>query len=291
MNPTPVLRRAALALVFAGLAALPLAGQNILVTDYNGKFFAVRKARVNQPYIMVDGKITVADGRHYALRKTEEFRPEFVSVRNLNVETRYLEVEASEINHDFLFNAALESPYFLEDVFIVLDLDTEVAGKVLFLQEVGNLEPRQPRTISIRVPIIGKLGEGHYQFHLFAGGLEVLHSQMPPLMRDAVVDRMTAKRIAGVQDAMPTIFIGPGPEYPRSLLKARTRGRVVISIRLGANGRVYDPKVTEATDPAFGESALTAVRLWRFLPRVRQGRAIETRVDVPFDFTPPEKKT
>jgi TonB family protein len=54
---------------------------------------------------------------------------------------------------------------------------------------------------------------------------------------------------------------------------------------------VLDPQVKEASDPAFGESAVVAARQWRFLPRVKNGRAVETQVDMPFDFAPPSVAT
>lgn len=76
---------------------------------------------------------------------------------------------------------------------------------------------------------------------------------------------MTQKRIAGVQEAPPQPLLGPGPEYPPSLLKAGANGQAIIALRIGVNGQVYDPTVKSAMAPAFGEAALVAVRLWRFL--------------------------
>jgi TonB family protein len=289
MNLTPVSRRAGLTLALSLLLAAPLAAQNVLFTDYNDKFLPVVRARGNRAYVVVDGKYVVADGRRFALQKTAEYLPFFVAVRDLEVKTHHLEVSGSELNHDFIFRARLESPFYLDDVFIVLELNSENIGKVIFLQEVGNLEARESKTVSVTVPLSSGLGEGKYQFHLFAGGREVLHSNIPPMQRDHVLDQMTLRRIADVQDAPPKPFIGPGPEYPSALLKTKTTGQVVVSLRIGANGQVYDPKVKSASDPAFGEAALVAVRLWRFLPQVRHGRPVETFVDLPFDFKPPEK--
>jgi TonB family protein len=284
-----ILRRTtALGLALLGLLAGPLAAQNILLAELDGKFIAVRKARDNRPFVEVDGKLVLADGGRFALRKIDEFRPEFIDVRNLQVKTRHVNVNGSELNHEFLFNAAVETPYYLDDVFLVLELDTDQAGKVLFLQEVGDLAPETQRTLAITVPLSSGLGEGKYKFHLFAGGLELLTTKMPAEFRDRAVDKMILKRITGVQEAMPKFFTGPPPEYPRALLKAKTVGQAVITLRVGANGRVNDPVVKSATDPAFGESALVAARLWRFLPRVKDGRPVETVLNVPFDFHPPK---
>ena len=75
------------------------------------------------------------------------------------------------------------------------------------------------------------------------------------------------------------------------LLQAKTRGQAIISIHIDARGQVSNPAVKSAAAPAFGEAALAAVRLWRFVPEVKGGRPVEAQVDLPFDFTPPEKKS
>ena len=272
------------------MLAASLGAQNLLLTDYKGKYLPVVRARDSRPYVEVDGKQVSADGLRFALHKVDEFLPVFISVRDLEVSTRYLNLNGSDINHEFLLHCLLETPYLLEDVFIVLELDTDSAGKVIFLTEVGKLLPRDPKYMSLRVPMTSALGSGHYLIHLFTKGAEVLHSNIDPSFRESVVDRMTEKRISSIEDAGPKIFIGPAPEYPRALLKARTSGQVTVSIRIGANGRVYDPAIKSASDPAFGEAALAAVRMWRFLPQVKNGHPTETIAVMPFDFAPPENK-
>ena len=291
MNLTPFLRRTVPVLTLLVSFAAPLAAQNTLFADLDGKYYAVRRAHGTSPIVEVGGKMVVADGQQYILKKAEEYLPVFVEVRNMEVKTRHLNMRGTAVNREFIFQATLETPYDLDDVYVVLEVNSDTKDKTLFLQEVGRLEAREFKTISATMRLQFDLGRGKDVLHLFAGGREVLQSKIPPLIRDAALDRMTVRRIAGVQDAAPTVFIGPEPEYPRDLLKAKTKGQAILSIRIGSNGQVYDPAVKSATDPAFGKSALEAVRLWRFLPRVEGGRPVETRVDVPFNFTPPEKKT
>ena len=74
------------------------------------------------------------------------------------------------------------------------------------------------------------------------------------------------------------------------MLKTKTSGLVTVSLRIGANGRVYDPQVKESPNPAMGEAALAAVRMWRFLPQVKNGRPVEVEANLPIQFTPPENK-
>jgi hypothetical protein len=108
--------------------------------------------------VEVDGKQVAAEGRRFALHKVDEYWPVFVSVRDLDVSTHYIEVTGSDMNHEFLLKARLETLYVLDDVFIVLELDTESAGKVIFLTEVGRLLPREPKYLSLRVPMMSALG-------------------------------------------------------------------------------------------------------------------------------------
>lgn len=268
----------------------PLSAQNLLLTEYKGKLLPVVRARDSRPFVKVDGKLVAAEGYRFALHKVDEYWPVYISVHDLEVSTSYLNMSGSEINHEFRLRARLESPYALEDVFIVLELDTESAGKVIFLTEVGNMVPRDPKYLALRVPMSSGLGEGHYFIHLFSKGAEVLHSQLDPAYRDAVLDAMTRKRIESVKDAGPALLMGPQPEYPAVLFKKKVSGEVSVSLRIGANGRVYDPKIEKASDPAFGDAALTAVRLWRFLPKVKGGRPVETVATFPIMFTPPTEK-
>lgn len=289
MNLARFPRRTLPALIVFVCLAAPLAAQKTLFAELDGKYYPVRRVHRHTPIVEVDGKMVVADGGRFTLMKAEEYLPVFIEVKNLEVKTHHLNMMGATLNRDFLVQATLETPYDLDDVYLVLELSSDLEDKTLFLQEVGKLEPRQFKTISASVRLAFDLGRGKYVLHLFADGQEVLQSKIPFLARDAVLDRMTARRITGVQDAAPTLFTGPGPEYPRKFLKAKTQGQAIISIRVGANGQVYDPAVKSATDPAFGQSALEAVRLWRFLPRVERGRPVETRVDVPFNFAPPAR--
>ncbi len=290
VNPAPFLRRVWPVLLL--LTALParLAAQNLLFVEYEGKPCLVRGARGNRPCIEVDGKRIDVPGNRLALKKVDEYLPAFIAVRDLDMRTTYMTVDgAGQMNNELKFNAGLEAPYELEDVFLLLDMNMDTGGKTFFLYEVGRLEPHQPRHIALTVPLAYALGAGQYQFHLFVGGAEALHTELPFFEREATLDRMVAKRIASEQEAGLKPFLSLPPEYPPALRKANIKGQAVISIRIRTNGSVADPVVKSATDPAFGQAALAAVRLWRFLPRVKHGQPVETKVELPFVFAPPEQ--
>lgn len=290
MRLAPVALWSAVALLFPGALATPLAAQHVLVAEYKKKAHIVRRVVRNRPMVEIDGKLVAAAKDRFALHPVEEYLPVFIAVRNVSVKTSSVEFTdgSGTINNEFHFSANFVSGVPLENVFVVLELNFERGDKNIFLYEVGNLERDRPRGLELMAPSSIPLGSGHYQLHLFSNGLEVLHSLQPFDYREAMLDRMIAKRVQGRADGPPTPFIGPSPEYPPGLQKTNTKGNTVIRLRVRANGAVLDPEVLEATDPAFGEAAVESLRQWRFLPRIKSGRAIEATVQMPIDFVPPQ---
>lgn len=249
----------------------------------------VERMQNAHPYVKVDGKIVPADGTGSALVKTKEYMPVFVSIKDFDV--KEIGWESTDSIHDFnvqlRIHATFTTPYLLENAYFVLETSTDKAGKALLGYEIGTLKPRESKTVSLLIPLKESLGEGELLFHVFSNGYEVLTSKLPPAYCDTVLDQMIASRLDNVENANPAPFVGPAPEYPKALLKSKRTGRAIITLRIGANGRVYDPVIKEATDPSFGDAALTAVRLWRFLPRVKNGHPVDVKINLPFDFAPP----
>ncbi len=287
MNPLQFLRRLVPALAFPGLLAAPLAAQSLLYTEHEGQMHLVRGARGIQPMVKVNDKLVASFGRKYILQKTDEYLPLTVFLNDVEVKTGGLNVSGRRMNSSFSFRAVFEAPFDLPNVFLVVELETKQDGKVIFLHEVGNLAPHESRLVDAGLPLAGSIGPGQYHLHVFSDGEEMLHSQMKPEYRERVLDELTAKRITGVRDSGPKLFVRALPQYPAALKQAGAAGQAVIALRIGANGRVYDPAVKSATDPAFGEAALAAMRLSRFLPRVQGGHPVEAVVEVPVEFTPP----
>lgn len=283
-----------LALLAFAPAARPAepTGPQILVVEVDGKPQLVRDMHNGFYYYERDGKLVNAP-RHArtALAPVKEFLPFFVSVRNMEATSHTLNLMTNsgsgEVNPEFEFRAKFESGYRLERVFYVLELDSEELGKRIFCDEVGTLEPRLTRSVRIRVPVVAKLGAGKFKLHLYSSGGELLHSQMPPLFRDYQLDRMVMNRVKGEQDTPVRPFMGPPPEYPPQFLKKRISGEAAVKFRVSRTGAVIDPAVKSASAPEFGESALAAARLWRFLPKMEKGRPVESDVVLPFKFEPP----
>jgi TonB family protein len=277
------------ALLLIPLLAARLVGQTVLMAENDGKPAWVRAARGNDPCIEVDGKMKSILTNGFALKDVSEFLPVFVSVKNITVRSKWLNMtNGAEINHEFLFDATFESMYALKDVFLVLDLTTESGGKHIFLAQVGDMEPHKERSVDADVPMSEQMGNGKYRLHIYSQGVELLQSEIPFGVREAALNRMVAKRIKDVHSQAPKLFVAAAPEYPPSLKGANLQGQVMVAFRIGPNGEVYNPVVRSATNPAFGDAALEAVRDWRFLPAVKDDEAVGVDVVVPVIFDQPK---
>ncbi len=268
-----------------------LKAQNALYVEHQGKGRLVRAARNNQPCIEIKGKLQAVPGSRIALRPVADFLPVFVSIHNIDVRSFQLNLmeTGQSMNHEMHFAADFVSPYALEHVFLLLDLDSEESGKGYFIYEIGTLQPYKSKALNLTVPLTRPLGQGHYKIHLFSDGAELLHSEIPFAVREAALDRMIARQVEKSSDSNPKPFIGPLPQYPARLKKSKIEGSAVIGVRISTAGAVLDPQIVSATAPEFGEAALAAARLWRFLPAIRKGHAIEIKAQMPFDFKDPSE--
>jgi TonB family protein len=308
---------------------LPLAAQSRLyVLEPDKAYHPVLKVSDGHPFIMEKGALVAAHGDRYALRKVDEFLPVYIEVRGLKVATtdhQQIAVNADiaqpqgisgggvfdgagdahpnplghranqgdpqgQIESVFHFDAKFEADYPLDDVFLVIEAEFANAGKSLVVCEVGQLQERKPKPFTYAVARKQSFGSVRATMHLFVGGTEVLQSEQPEAFRREQLDRMIAQRIIGVKDAGPKPFFGSTPGYPAALRPSGLKGEVVVTVRVTPQGAVLDPVVDRTNNPAFAEAALEAVREWRFLPRVQNGRPVETKVSIPIDFDPPAAK-
>jgi len=77
----------------------------------------------------------------------------------------------------------------------------------------------------------------------------------------------------------------PKPAYPRIARQRHWEGRVVLRVFVTADGRCGDLSVYRGSGhDALDESAIAAVRNWRFVPGKRGGVAVASWVNVPIEF-------
>jgi protein TonB len=77
------------------------------------------------------------------------------------------------------------------------------------------------------------------------------------------------------------------PRYPASLREAGVQGRVVVQFVVDTLGRAElgELQVVESSQTLFVDAVRAALARYRFSPGEVAGRAVRTRVQIPFDFT------
>jgi TonB family protein len=75
--------------------------------------------------------------------------------------------------------------------------------------------------------------------------------------------------------------------YPPSALGARKHADVVLTVTVDVDGHVSAVKVLTSAAPDLDEAAVVAVRQWTFVPAMRDGKPLPSRIRVPFHFAPP----
>lgn len=86
-------------------------------------------------------------------------------------------------------------------------------------------------------------------------------------------------------DSPPTKVFSPAPVYPAAALRDGITGRVVLRVRVAADGGVTAASVLRSSGrEILDDAALAAVRQWRFQPARQLGLAIEKEIAVPIVF-------
>ncbi len=294
MQPGRARVRFAALLLLSVLLTGPLAAQQRLyVLEPDGNYHPVVAMNKGRACYLDQGKLSVAQGTRYALRKVEEYLPVFIEVREKEAGSSSLvpltdgPATPMRLNNEFHFSATFESGSRLETVFLVLELESGGSGRSLFPYEIGRLEASQPKAISVFVPLERNLEQAHYRLMLFVGGEEVFTSEQPDALRESLLDRMVAKRTAGVGRMGPRPLFGPGPRYPEALRQTGQTGEVLVAMTISPRGAVLDPLIERSTHPAFDEAVLAVLPKWRFVPRVEGGHPVETKVKLPMVLAPP----
>jgi len=96
----------------------------------------------------------------------------------------------------------------------------------------------------------------------------------------------TGKRDAGFgSPSGPKFLHREIPEYPFLARKRKIEGKVVLAVVIDATGRLIKAEVVEASDKAFAEASLEALRKSTFLPARRNGRPVASRAILPIRFS------
>ena len=88
----------------------------------------------------------------------------------------------------------------------------------------------------------------------------------------------------GAQITMPRILREQKPEYTTEAMRARIQGSVEVEAVVDTDGNIADARVVRALHPDLDESAVAAVKAWKFSPGLKDGKPVPVLVDIEMSF-------
>lgn len=89
---------------------------------------------------------------------------------------------------------------------------------------------------------------------------------------------------------IPKVAYAVAPQYPFTLPEAGIHAEVILWTVVHADGTVGDVTVETSTNAEFNQSAIDAVKQWKFEPALRNDEPVACRIRVPVEFNKPRPK-
>lgn len=83
----------------------------------------------------------------------------------------------------------------------------------------------------------------------------------------------------------PIVIVQVTPPYPLELRAEGVEGQVIVEGVLDISGQMPFPVVIESTDARLNQTALEAIKAWRWRPAMRGSDPLPVVVRIPIDFT------
>lgn len=100
--------------------------------------------------------------------------------------------------------------------------------------------------------------------------------QAPPQPEVLPVQQKPAAAPVKMPDAHAAHLQNPAPVYPVLSRKRREQGTVILRLLVLVDGKVADISIHQSSGyPRLDESAVQAVKRWRYTPAVQEGKAID----------------
>jgi TonB family protein len=90
-------------------------------------------------------------------------------------------------------------------------------------------------------------------------------------------------RVGGGVSA-PRVLENPSPDYSEEARKAKYQGTVVLWLIVDANGKPRDVRVARSLGMGLDQKAIEAVRLWKFVPAMKDGTPVAVQINVEVNF-------
>jgi len=92
-----------------------------------------------------------------------------------------------------------------------------------------------------------------------------------------------ASRVGGGVSAPKAIY-SPSPVYSKEAGNAKRTGVVVLWVVIGPDGKLRDIRVVRTLGLGLDEKAIEAVKKWRFVPAMKDGKPVAVQVNVEVNF-------
>jgi len=106
----------------------------------------------------------------------------------------------------------------------------------------------------------------------------------------AQAPQMKVYELADVQ-VIPKVAYAVAPQYPFTLPTHGIHAEVILWAVVHADGSVAEVSVESSTNDEFNQSAIDAVKQWKFLPALRNDVPVACRIRVPVEFNKPRPKS
>jgi periplasmic protein TonB len=93
-------------------------------------------------------------------------------------------------------------------------------------------------------------------------------------------------RAVGGDVRAPRAIFDPEPEYIEKAHKERQQGTVLINMVVGSDGLPREVKVYRSLSADLDESAVNAVKQWKFAPGTKNGEPAAVQIVVELSFHP-----
>lgn len=85
-------------------------------------------------------------------------------------------------------------------------------------------------------------------------------------------------------DQGPKVISAVQPARPHQVFQFGTVGNVDVTFTITAEGAVADVKILHSTDALLDESALNAIKQWKFTPAMKHGQPVAVQARQTFKF-------
>jgi len=86
-------------------------------------------------------------------------------------------------------------------------------------------------------------------------------------------------------DMRPTPVKTPPPSYPNNLKRDGVAGVVAVKVLIDESGAVVECTVSKSSNAGFDQSAVDAVKSWKFKPAQKGGNAVKSKIVIPIKFS------